>query len=341
MVTPFSAGPILHSRMNAARPPDWRWRRALGVLAGTEPAPSRKWDKDAGYGWIKQAIKFIQRREAIRNIEDEYELAFSMPDVFWAFNMFGDTTNIIRYSIEAHVLAGSSDIEIAMRVNLSPSVVSTYCNLFFDVKDRMQCKQWVVHSIIGISVHNGLAEREYDLLWKLYGLMMGPQMLDVLELKFINPNKPLSADMVGNAIEDDVVSTMKLKASLAAKGVSASNATYGMLLDRFTRFVEIERNSDTQGQAQSSILQGVEHMLTNMPFRVGNQANKTRGSVRVVGQQTELEEFESTPVELTYEETLQSAAGQSLRDANALRQIRFPSDEEMRDAHDKKNKPTD
>lgn len=339
MVTPFNVTPIIHSRMNPARPPDWVWKRAQGILAGTEPAPSRKWDKDAGYGYIKQAIKFIQKREAVTTIDDEYELAFSMPDLFWSYNMFGDTTNIIRYSIEAHVLAGSSDNEIAMRVNLAPSVVRAYCNLFFDVRDRMQCRQWVVHSIIGISVHNGLAEREYDLLWKLYGLMMGPHTLDVLELKFINPNRPNSPDMVGNAIEDDVVSTMKLKASLAAKGVSASNATYGMLLDRFTRFVEIERNSDTQGQAQSSILQNVEHILTNMPFRVGNQRSTTRGSVTVVGQQTELEEFESTAVELTYEETLQSAAGQSLRDANALRQIRFPSDEEIRDLHDKKNKP--
>jgi hypothetical protein len=341
MLTPYSKGPILHSRMNPDRPPDWRWQRALGVIAGTDPPPSRKWDKDSGYGWIKKAIKFVQKREAIANINDEYDLAFTMSDVYWAFNMFSDKANIIRYSIEAHVLAGSSDLDIAMRVNLAPSVISTYCNLFFDVRDRMSCRQWVVHSIIGVAVHNGLAEREYDLLWKLYGLMMGPQMLDVLELKFINPNRPISPDMVGNAIEDDVVSTMKLKASLAAKGVSASNATYGMLLDRFTRFVEIERNSDTQGQAQSSILQTVESMLASMPFRVGRQAGGQRGSVTVVGQQTELEEFENTAVELTYAETLQTATGQSLRDVNAMRQLRFPSDEEMRDAHDKKNKPTD
>ena len=322
----FKIGPIDHAGMNPDRPPDWKWRRAVGAVAGTEPPPSRKWDKEAGFGRIKRAIKFIQRKEAVATIEDEYSLAFDMPDLFWAYRMYENKECVVRYSIEAHVLAGSTDLDIAMRVNYAPTVVKTFCDMFFDVRDRLDRRQWIVHSVIGVSVHHGIAERQYDLLWKLYGLMMGPQMLDALELKFINPNKPLSADMVGNAIEDDVVSTMKLKANLAAKGVSAGNSTYGMLLDRFTRFVEIERNSDTQGQAQSSILQMVGEIMTNMPFRTGSTPFPIQGRVKVTKPQTELEEFETTAVELTYPETLQVAAGQPLLDAETLRRMRFPDE---------------
>ncbi len=316
--------PMDHSFQNSERPPDWKWRRAMGAVAGTEPGPSRRWDKDANAGWIKRAIRFIERYEDATTVDKKYALADKFPDIFWAHKMFVSTTNIIKYSIEAHVLAGSTNRDIAMRTNCADKTVDTYCQLFFDVRDRLGCTQWVVHSIIGVSVHNGLAERQYDLLWKLYGLMMGPQMLDALETKFVNPNRPATADAVGNAIEDDVVSTMKLKASLAAKGVSANNATYGMLLDRFIGFVEIERNSDSQGQAQSSILQTVDTMLNKLPFRVGLPTERINGRVHVITPKTEVEEFEQTAVELTYAELMQASAGQNLLHPDKLRAMKFP-----------------
>jgi len=316
--------PLEHSFMNANRPADWKWRRALGAVAGTEPGPSRRWDKDVNAGWIKRAIQFIEKNAAATTVAARYDLAHKYPDIYWAHALFISTTNILRYSIEAHVLAGSTNTDIAMRTNYAHTMIDTFCNLFFDVRDRLDCKQWVVHSIIGVSVHNGLAERQFDLLWKLYGLMMGPHMLDALELKFVNPNRPTSSDSVGTAIEDDVVSTMKLKASLAAKGVSANNSTYGMLLDRFIGFVEIERNSDTQGQAQSSILQTVESMLNKLPFKVGLTTERIGGRVRVMKPRTQLEEFDHTPVELTYAETLQTAAGHSLINPERLKSMRFP-----------------
>lgn len=324
MVVVLSENPVDHSFMNADRPPDWKWRRALGAIAGTEPGPSRKWDTDTHAGWIRRAIRFLERHAAAVTVDAKYDLAYKFPELYWAHSLFSSTTNIIRYSIEAHVLAGSTNYEIAMRTNYTDRIVDAYCQLFFDVRDRLECRQWVVHSIIGVAVHHGLAERQYDLLWKLYGLMMGPQMLDSLELKFVNPNRPTSPDMVGNAIEDDVVSTMKLKASLAAKGVSANNSTYGMLLDRFIGFVEIERNSDSQGQAQSSILQAVEQMLNKLPFRVGLSTEKIGGRVRVMKPRTELDEFDQTPVELTYAETMQVATGQHLVDPEKLRAMKFP-----------------
>lgn len=316
--------PTDHTIMNACRPPDWKWRRAEGAAAGTEPGPSRKWDTKDGAAAIRRALKFMSRYQAVNSVEDKYELAFSMPEMYWAYRMYEDLSSVIRYGVEAHILAKSTDVDIAMRVCYSPQVIRTFEDMFFDVRSRLSCRQWVVHSIIGVSVHHGVAERQFDLLWKLYGLMMGQHVLDALELKFISPSRPRSAEAVGAAIEDDAVATMKLKASLSAKGVSANSSTFGMLLDRFTRFVEIERNSDTQGQAHSSILQGVEEMLAMMPFRVGHD-EKVRGRVKVSKNVAELTEFESTAVELTYAETLQSAAGQPLYNPDGLRMMQFPN----------------
>jgi hypothetical protein len=320
----YKPHPVDRTGMSANRPPDWMWQRAVGTILGTEPGPTRRFDSAEGVAGIKKLIKFIHKKTAAASLLDEYNLAFSMPEIFWAHRMYENKSDILRYSIEAHALAGSSDLDIAMRVNYSANIIKTFCDMFFDVRSRLDKQQWIVHSVIGISVHHGIAERQFDLLWKLYGLMMGSQMLDALELKFINPVRPMSADMVGNAIEDDVVSTMKLKANLAAKGVTAGNATYGMLLDRFTRFVEIERNSDTQGQAHSSILKNVEEVLNNMPFRVGQSDTRIKGRVKVTAAQAQMTEFESTPVELTYAETVQVAGGQLLQDPDRLREMRFP-----------------
>jgi len=45
-------------RTSPFRTVDWRWQRAMGVIAGQQPPPTRKLDEPLGFSWIKKAIRF-------------------------------------------------------------------------------------------------------------------------------------------------------------------------------------------------------------------------------------------------------------------------------------------
>jgi len=248
-----------------------------------------------------------------------------MPDMFWAHHLHGQKDGILKHSIEAHTLAAAQAFDISLRVNYAPTIVSTYQNTFYDVQERLSCKNWVVHTVLGLSVHNGLAERQFDLLWKLYGLMMGSEMVDALATKFVNPQRPASADTVGAAVEDDTIATMKLKANLAAKSIIVNGSTASMLLDHYTKFVEIERNSDSKGQAQSTILQDLSTLFATFPLAVGKDT-RIKNRVRVSQAQQNLDQYEKSAVELNWRETITVASGVNLADARRVTALGFPTE---------------
>ncbi len=304
---------------NPFRPADWRWQRAKEIHEGEGPMASRRRDGLQGNKWIRRAVDYLTAEAAATSDAQRVALADGYTDIFWAVWAWQAQANPQRHSIEAHLLARETNYEIGYRCGVAPSVVEAYEALFFNVREKLHHRQYILNCVMGPAIHRGLSEREYDLLWKLYGYFLGPYIVDALESKFSNPVWCGTPEAVGAAVLDDAIGTLKLKAAIAAKTVPVNQHTQLALMEQFTKFVEVERNTDSAGQAQEQILDHIAAMMTTLPFNVGGR--DPRGAQMAYNP---IQDFEKTAIELTYEETMRLSVNQPIANADMLRKLSFP-----------------
>lgn len=312
------------SRDNPTRPPDWRWQRAMGIVDGTQPLPGRRFDGADGYNWIKRAVNF---KSAMLDAGSDQlairRLASQTPDIFWAYRIWDSDRQLMRWDIEAQILARSNDCEIGFACGIAEEVVLAFEALFWNVREKLVHQRYILHCVMGEAVQRGLSDREYDLLWKLYGYFYGPHMLWTLTSKMVNPNWCASADTASSTLQDDAISTLKLKSALAAKLVPVNGTTQIDLLNTFTKFIEVERTTDTIGKAQGQILDHIQAMMVQMPIDIGGR-DPYSAEMRP---HTPLSHYRQTAVELSFPEMMSLAAGHVLPNGPALELLDFPSSE--------------
>lgn len=307
--------------MNPFRPPHWRWLRAIGVVNELQPRAGRKVDGVLGFKWINQAIAFQKAKIEAVDEERRIAMAHNFPALFWANAAYEDENNPAKWEIEARILARCNNWEIGFHVGVAEEIVEAYEALFFNVRDKLRHSGYIMHSVMGPSVQRGLSEREFDLLWKMYAYAYGPHMLYALISKFSNPVWCNTPDEVGSAVQDDTVGTMKMKAALAAKTIPVNLSTQIDILHVFTKYVEIERMSDSEGKAQNQIMDHIGTMFNVMPLNVAG-IDPLAGHVKAVRGPTHV--YEDTAIELSYEETMEVAVGKELANAEVLKQLHFP-----------------
>lgn len=304
---------------NPMRQVDWKWQRAVAIHEGSGMTTTRRRDTPQGHAWIQRAYRFKNDLENARTDAARETVADNHYDIFWA-HWIWSSENPMKYSIEAHILAREDNFEIGFRCGAAPAVVEAYEQLFFNVREKLQHRKYIANVVMGPAVHRGLSEREFDLLWKLYGYNIGSHVLDALEDKFANPMWCGTPDGVGAAIQDDAISTLKLKSALAAKTVAVNGHTQLALLEQFTKFVEVERNTDSSGKAAEQILENIQAMMITLPFNVGGRDPRT-GTIIDRGP---LEPYEIGSIELTFEETMRVSVRQPIANAETLRALAFP-----------------
>jgi len=204
---------------------------------------------------------------------------------------------------------------------MAPEQVAAFASLFFDVRGKLDHIGYIIHTVIGPALQRSLSERDFNVLWKLYGYYYGPHVLDALASRMVNPLWCNTPDTVSTAFQDNAIGTMKMKAALAACTVPVSFSTQVDLLHIFTKFVEVERTTDSAGKAQDQMLEHIAAMMLNLPFAVDDRDPRAEGML-VDGGPTK--EFDELAIELSYEETMTVAAGHGLGNEEMLRQMRYP-----------------
>lgn len=299
------------------RSPHWRWLRAVQIDAGGRRA-SRKLDGEEGFQWVRRIVRFKRHFDrAAGRAEALYALMERDPNLFWAHSIWTQDKAPLRWAIEARVLAGQSDEEIAHRAATSPDIVGTYVNTFFDIRGVLDRDDYVLNVILAQAVARGVSERQYDLLWKLLAYRGGKHVLDATINRFAKTEKPDNDNAVSGFFQEFAINTMKYKAAIAALTVQANQQNQMPLIDSFVKYVEIEKNSENSGKAQTTIVQNIGEMLTALPFRVGTKLDSE--AVKMVP-------FDNKAAELKSDEMMVVAAGGKLPNQTDIEELRFPGE---------------
>jgi hypothetical protein len=300
------------------RAPNWRWLRAVQIDAGGKRA-TRVLDGAEGFAWIRRLVRLKRHYERANRSQDAvYALMLRDHDLFWAHSMWVDEKAPTRWGIEARVLAGETDEEIAAKLGTEPGVITAYVNAFFDVREKLNNSDYVINVVMADAVTRGLQERHYDLLWKMLAYQGGPFVIDSVINRFISIGRPDSSNGVAGFFQDAAINSMKYKAALATMTVQINTHTQLPLIDSFVKYVEIERTTDSASKAQSSIIDNIGAMLAAMPVKVGTKLDSA--AVKMLP-------FDNNAAELRGDEMLIIASGGALENTADLQTLNFPGEQ--------------
>jgi hypothetical protein len=297
---------------NPMRPPNWRWERALYLRSAGR---SRTNGEDE---WIRQAIRFQAAMERNPEAVDQMEVAEAFPDIYYASTLYrrpgtAEAKNPLRFAIEARILADQTDEEIAQAAGVDPTLIVWYEKLFFNVREKLLNNDYILTVAIGPAIYTGMNEREYDLLWKVFGYVYGPKVLDAFIKSTTKPFRPKDDAETEACIVADIKSSLRRKAMIAARTFAINNFSQSELLNVYTRFLEIEKEGES-GSAKDFFLTNVGNILARMPW-VAAATNMDQSTVGV---------YDKQGAELRTEELLDAATGTQPTDAAALADLKFP-----------------
>lgn len=302
-------------RDNPQRAPNWRWLRALQIDSGGLKA-SRNVDGSDGFKWIRRAVRLKRRYEQfLKNPTALYSLSKFDRDLFWAHNIWVEDKIPTRWAVEAHILAGETDEQIAEKLGTQPGIIEAYESVFFQVREKLSSREYVLNVVIKDAVTRGLSERHYDLLWKLFGYQGGPHVLDSMIGRFTAPYRPQKAEDVSAFFQESAIGIMKQKAAIASLSVPINSHTQLPLIDSFVKYVEIERTTDNATKAQVTIVENIGAMLDSLPFHVGTKLDS---------EQEKMVPFDNNAAELRNSELMIVAAGGKLDNQPLLEDLKFP-----------------
>ena len=300
---------------NLKRAPSWRWLRAMEIDGGGFKA-TKALDGSDGFRWIRRALRFKRRFDAAGNQTPAiYAVVLTDRPLFWAHSIWADEKSPVRWAIEARILAGESNDEIAGKLGTKADVIDVYANTFFDVRSKLQNMDYVLTVVLADAVTRGLQERHYDLLWKMLGYCGGAHVLDATISRFTKMVKPDSPEQVSTFFQEFAVNTMKYKAALSAMTVPVNTHTQLPLIDSFVKYVEIERTTENAVKAQSSIVDNIGEMLKSLTFTVGTKLEAN--PIKVLP-------YDEQAAELRSDELLSAAVGGVVLNGADIQKLNFP-----------------
>jgi hypothetical protein len=299
------------------RSPNWRWERARWLRENS--TNTKSYDDDA----VKLAKNYQTAMVLYgRSKEGQEKIREDFPEIYHAYKIYvqegGLDYQAHRWSLEARVLANEDREAIAHKLRSSPSVIHCYEMLFFDVRDYLTCTDWISNNVLGRSIHDGVADRNYGLLWKLLGYAYGPHMVDALVVPATNPAHVSGPEQINSVMGNFHKGNVYRKSAIASATMPVWNNQF-RIMEAHARILEAEKDKEGGSQTQSMLVDNLETCLKAIRLSVGMQM-ENRGAFAI---------YDQHGVELRSEEMLTAALSGKPEIYKQILEQRFPEPEPL------------
>ncbi len=293
---------------NPHRPVDWRYTRALEIVSGRKRA-SRRWDD----GVVFKATKFLRTFQHLTDDVDRDQLFHKDMGLFYAHAIYAENDEPdTRFVVEARLLAGQPDEEIAELISTLPSAITWYHDLFFDVRGRLLHRDYIVNTVLKEGLRRGVGS--YDFTTKLFGYFGGVVALDHMLYGFRVNDKPTEVADLNNYYDRHQMTNLRRKAALETFGAEVNRFNVVELLALHVRLMEMERASQQKGNEQGDSLKAVDGLLANIQWVVGRKLLNESG---LQG----LDYFDANAAELRAGEMLEATYAKPKKRKKKLKQL--------------------
>ena len=176
---------------NPFRRPQWRSERVIAMLTH-RPRPLRPRRCDDRY---MRAYRWFLKHylAAGDDAVGRQRLVWKCRHVDQAHRLYFAADVERRQILEARLLTAESFAEIAMRFATKAAMIDYFEQLFFNVRDRMDCRDWLIRVIKGppedrVPSRDGVltvGQRGY--VYRLFGYYGGPKILDAVVMCTVAP----------------------------------------------------------------------------------------------------------------------------------------------------------
>jgi hypothetical protein len=204
---------------NPFRTPKWRLERVV-YLVGHRP-DSRPGRHDDHY--VRIYWQVLRALAAAGDDRAKREVVFrDYPHVCRAHGLHYSPDLERRQILEARLLTQETIEEIATRFDAAPQVIEYYEQLFFHVRDRLQCSDWIRKVILGpCSIYRrdkkGLTpDEQRGYAYRLFAYFGGPLVLDAAISGLVSATLPQCPDDVHGWFERTQRQIVQIRAAAAA-----------------------------------------------------------------------------------------------------------------------------
>ena len=197
----------------------WRWspfrplnRRAIDA-ARLAAGRLRKWSSAAD-PWVSQYADYL--RLAGTGGEQGTEPPGPEFAAIEAAHELAQLADPRRWQIEARLVGGQSDAEIAAICGLTPDVISWFEALHFSVRRSLRAWAYILKHCVGPGRWIGFRADELAQFWRWATLAAGPLLLDRLIDTFHAVRKPNEAPTLAVYLRQDAAVALDLQAFVAS-----------------------------------------------------------------------------------------------------------------------------
>ncbi len=302
---------------NAWRPVDARWRRAVGIADRGELRAAPRWDGLAGTRWIRRAERFRAAVSGNKTQQGRLEMLIEHQDVFWAHSIqtrTGAKYKRARWALQARILAGETNKEIAKKIGYPHDVVAAYEALFFNVRERLGSRDFILNVVLGLPVDCTPADCSPDVLWQAVGYSYGPHVLDSVMARFPTGRLVNGPVDVAAFFQDILLQSTTRKAAIAALTMPIVNPL--PLLNTALKYNKYEQGSHAEGEWPVSLQRTFYELMGTFNY-------ETVG----VTEEGQLPEYDRSAAELTTKELHLAATGLKSPDMEFLNNLKYPGQE--------------
>lgn len=290
-------------KYNPFRATCWRYNRVLHLADRPRVLPCASYDDEL----IREARDFfVMRRAAKRGDELAYNKAVcANPGMHYAFQLFERYDSDARRHIESRLLARQSDDEIAGLSAMLADGVDTYERLFFNVRDRLSCSDWIVRQAIAPSsdAFSGSDPlKNHELSMKFFAYFAGPIALNAIITGWCGSGAAKDRNDLMDLYDLQYKFSLRRKSTAAATAFEVNRYNVMQLFDLHQRLMEAE-SANGADKNKTDIADNILGMLNEIEWTVGSIDVKNHDAT------ASLKEFDEMAAELRDHEMLSMRNG--------------------------------
>lgn len=244
--------PVLHSqyqKYNPFRAPSWRHQRVVSLFDQRPVGrPSRRGDDR----YVRAYYRFYPRWRRAGTERQRQQLFASQPGLFFAVLFHTHPDVEWRKILEARLLAGCSDEDIAKEYATLPAAIDWYEKLFFNVRDRLESHDWIVKTILGDPLgrvaagDGGVTDKQRHIFYHTFAYFGGPLALDIAMCGLRRSPLPRDNRQLNTWLDDAIKTTMRQKGALTAQGFHINRWTVMPILEMTCRLMEMDKDEQSK-----------------------------------------------------------------------------------------------
>lgn len=280
-------------RYNPFRRPDWRFERVLGMIDQNTRLNGKcgrvtRFDDQ----FVRELKKFLLKYRNVQLTADERKnLGYEFPGLYWAYQAYEQrnaANTKLAEMMEARILAGMTNEEIAKEHHTLPDTVHWYEMAFFNVRERLESHDWIIEHVLmpaytrdrseaadrdddGQRTVQNIVEPFFDSTLKFFAYYGGPFVLDVALTGFRRGALARSTDEAYEWFDRQTKNGIRHKTTSAAAKMPVNRYNVMELLTIHTQIMAIEKNDINSAGKNSTANQAIEAMLREIPWTFGKK----------------------------------------------------------------------